>query len=433
MTLLRRPAPATVAAAVIVAGACLLSAADALARVLEVGPGRQYERPSDAARDVRDGDEVVIAAGVYEGDVAVWRANDLTIRSTGGLAHMKSNGATARGKAVWLVTGGDVTISGIQFSGAESADKNGAGIRLEGAGPLTVRDSVFHDNQMGILSGNEGTARIVIENSEFYRNGETVSGSYRVGHNIYIGRAASFELRFSSVHHAVRGHNVKSRAARNVIAYNEIADMIDGTSSYLIDLPEGGDSVVIGNVLQQGPGTDNYTLVSFGAEKKNQPLGTLSMAHNTLINQNGDGIFVANHGTEPALLVNNLYQGPGTLVQGPHRQEAFLHVPARIGEKGAVATVMEKPSQILSVAKSMIADGGSGGGAGASLGFRDPLQLDFHLTARSPAVDAGRDAGSAPDGTSLTPTHVYVHPLAGAPRRQTGTAPDLGAYEYEGD
>lgn len=413
-------------AAAVVASCSVVTAADALARTLEVGPAKEFFTPGQAAKEARDGDEIVIDAGVYEGDTAVWRVNDLTIRSVGGRAHMKSNGKVAGGKGIWVVKGDRTTISGIEFSGAEAADKNGAGIRLEGGGDLTVRDSVFHDNQMGILTGNEGTSNIVVEASEFYRNGETVTGESRVGHNIYIGTSESFELRYSSVHHAVRGHNVKSRAKRNFIGYNEIADMIDGTSSYLIDLPWGGDSVIIGNVLQQGPGTENYTLVSYGAERKNQPVGTLHMVNNTLINQNGDGIFVANYGTEPAILVNNLYQGPGALVQGAHQQEAFLHAPSRIGEKGIVASVMEDPKQILELAKSMIADGDDV----PAFAFRDPLSLDFHLTEKSPAIDRGIDPGTTAWGVSLTPDRVYAHPLSGEPREVTGAAIDLGAYEY---
>lgn len=401
-------------------------AVEAAAATLEVGPTRQFFRPSDAAKVARDGDEVVIDAGVYEGDVAVWKANDLILRSRDGRAHLQSNGAVAQGKAIWVIAGNGVTVSGMEFSGAAAADKNGAGIRLEGGGDLTVRDSVFHDNQMGILTGNEGTSTIVIEGSEFYRNGEGVEGGNRVGHNIYIGVAKSFTLRHSSSHHAVRGHLVKSRAARNLIAYNELADMIDGTSSYLVDLPVGGDSVLIGNVFQQGPGTENHTLVSYGAEKKNTPVGRLYVVNNTFVNQNDDGIFVANYGVEPVTLANNLYQGPGRLVQGEHRQQAFLHAPARIGEKGLVASVMENPGQLLDLAKAMIADGGDVAG----FAFRDPLQLDFHLTAGSPAIDRGIDPGSTPWGESLLPAAQYRHPLAEEPRRVTGAAPDLGAYEF---
>jgi hypothetical protein len=62
------------------------------------------------------------------------------------------------------------------------------------------------------------------------------------------------------------GHDVKSRARENYILYNRISDGPDGTASYEVDLPNGGLSYLIGKVIQQGPRTDNNTIVSYGAE-----------------------------------------------------------------------------------------------------------------------------------------------------------------------
>jgi hypothetical protein len=49
-------------------------------RTLKVGPGKTYKLPSQAAAAARDGDTVEIDAGVYDGDVAVWTANNLVLR-----------------------------------------------------------------------------------------------------------------------------------------------------------------------------------------------------------------------------------------------------------------------------------------------------------------------------------------------------------------
>ena len=57
-------------------------------RVLEVGVGKQFATPSQAAAAVRDGDIVEISAAIYEADVGVWRANNLTLRGVG-LAYTK--------------------------------------------------------------------------------------------------------------------------------------------------------------------------------------------------------------------------------------------------------------------------------------------------------------------------------------------------------
>ena len=68
---------------------------------LRVGRTEQYRMPSLAARAARDGDVIEIAAGDYRGDVAVWRADNLTIRGVGGRARLEANGEAAQGKAIW--------------------------------------------------------------------------------------------------------------------------------------------------------------------------------------------------------------------------------------------------------------------------------------------------------------------------------------------
>ena len=122
-----------------------------VAVTLEVGPGRALTRPSQAAAIAQDGDVVAIDAGTYTGDVATWRANGLTLRGVGGRAHLVANGQSAQGKAIWVIQGNNTTVEAIEFSGAAVRDRNGAGIRQEGAG-LTVRDCSFHDNENGILT-----------------------------------------------------------------------------------------------------------------------------------------------------------------------------------------------------------------------------------------------------------------------------------------
>jgi hypothetical protein len=184
-------------------------------RILRVGPTRRLKMPSDAAREAQDGDIIEIDAGVYPGDVATWTQNRLILRGVGGLAHMQSNGATAKDKGIWLFEGNDNTVEHIEFSGARATHQNGSGIRLHGSG-LTVRHSFFHDNEDGILGGYGEDSEVLIEYTEFARNGYGDGQS----HNIYIGQIGSFTLRYSYSHHSNTGHLVKSRARSNFILYN---------------------------------------------------------------------------------------------------------------------------------------------------------------------------------------------------------------------
>jgi hypothetical protein len=355
--------------------------------VLRVGAKRELKRPSAAAQIARDGDVVEIDADIYDGDAASWLQNRLTIRGVGGRPHLRAGGAHAEGKAIWVIKGNDTMIEGLEFSGAKVPDRNGAGIRLEGAG-LTVRDCYFHDNENGILTGANPASDIVVEHSEFARNGFGDGQS----HNLYIGGGRTFTLRFSYVHHALVGHDVKSRALRNYITYNRIMDENDGRSSYSIEFPSGGLSFVIGNVIQQGPAAENPTIVSYGAEGLLHPLNEIYFVNNTVVNDlpaGGRFLFVR-AGADAARIVNNVFSGRGDVLSGP-------------GE----------------LRNNVVA---------AKTDFVNPADFDYRLKAGAAAIGRGVDPGRA-RGFELLPTAEYVHKTGKRPRGNSGNV-DVGALEY---
>src|SRR4029077_4122843 len=155
---------------------------------------------------------------------------------------------------------------------------------------------------------------VLIEYSEFARNGGCEPG-FGCSHNMYID-TARFTLRYSYSHHARIGHLVKSRSRENYILYNRIMDEADGTSSYVIDLPNGGLSYIVGNLLQQGPNTDNPTILIYGEEGATNPSQTLYVVNNTFVNDQASGTFVELSGGTTATLQNNLFVGSGTVVSG---------------------------------------------------------------------------------------------------------------------
>ena len=221
------------------------------ADALLVGPGHKYAKPCQAIAAAKPGATIGIDAkgnGTYDGDVCAWSTDRLTIAGFNGMAHIDAAGHNAQGKATWVIAGDHTTIRDVELSGSAVPDNNGAGIRQEGAG-LTVIDCYFHDNQDGILAGDNPASDIVIEDSEFARNGAGDGYS----HNMYINHVRSFTLEGSWSHDARVGHLVKSRALVNHILYNRITGQ-GGTDSYEIDLPNGGLSDVIGNVIEQGSG-----------------------------------------------------------------------------------------------------------------------------------------------------------------------------------
>jgi hypothetical protein len=352
-------------------------------RVVRVGPGRPFADPSQVTGLV-SGDVVEIDAGVYNGPASTWSTNNLTLRGVGGRAHIVAPATISNGKAIWVTAATNIAVENVEFSGAAVPDKNGAGIRADGQ-DLAICGSYFHDNENGVLGGG---GNVLIEYSEFARNGGCATG-FGCSHNMYID-TARFTLRYSYSHHARIGHLVKSRSRENYILYNRIMDEADGTSSYVIDLPNGGLSYVVGNLLQQGPNTDNPTILIYGEEGATNPSQTLYVVNNTFVNDRASGTFVELSGGTTATLQNNLFVGNGTVVSGTATQ--------------ITNRTTTTPN------------------------FVNIGAFDYRPTATTPGIDQGTAPGLG--GTfALTPIFQYVHPT-NRETRPTRNAIDIGAYEF---
>jgi hypothetical protein len=346
--------------------------------VYYVGPEMQYEKPSEVAGVAEDGDTIQIEVADYVGDVAVWEQNNLTFRGVGGRPHLIADGQSAESKAIWVIKGDNNTVENIEFSGAKVEDQNGAGIRLEGTN-LTIRMCYFHHNENGILTGANPDSEILIEHSEFARNGAGDGYS----HNMYIGVIARFTLRFSYVHGAKAGHQVKSRARANYILHNRLMDGREGTSSYLVDLPNPGKAFVIGNEMQQGPMAENWAMI--------RSIQELVLVNNTLVNDRSNGVFVAlPENAESSFLQNNLLVGPGDLEAGEAYQRKNLRLANPV--------------------------------------FASRVWYDYRLRESSPAIDQG-----SPSDASIVPVEYlqfeYQHAADRSDRTIVGV-PDVGAHEF---
>ncbi len=265
-------------------GGLLLTASLRAGEVLRVGKTQVHKTPSAAAAVARDGDTVEIEAGNYPGDVALWTASHLTIRGVGGKARLAAAGRSCQGKAIWVVRGDDTSIENVDFSGCHVADRNGAGIRLEGAG-LELRSCGFHDNENGLLTGADPRSDILIEECEFNGNGAGDGQS----HNLYVGRVRKLTMRRCWSRRARTGHLVKSRAETTILEACRFTDEADGASSYLVDLPDAGRCTLSGNILQHGPKAQNRVAVSYGEESFTNAGRELTVAGNTYVNERAAG------------------------------------------------------------------------------------------------------------------------------------------------
>jgi hypothetical protein len=257
----------------------LLMSVEASAATLRVGPREAIRNIAAAAARAQDGDTVEIVAGTYVGDVAVWSQKHLTIRGLGGRVWVIAAGRSAEEKGIWVIRGEDVLVENIAFKGARVRHRNGAGIRHE-EGKLTVRNCLFDDNEMGILTANHESLTLIVENSEFSHG---VIVTPRVSHLLYAGHIGRLEVRGSYFHHGLVGHLLKSRARFNLIEYNRLTDEAGGRASYEMDFPDGGVAILIGNLVRQSAGTENNRIVAFGAEGLRYSENVLIMANNTLV------------------------------------------------------------------------------------------------------------------------------------------------------
>ena len=374
------------------AAALLACYQPANATTRQVGPGKTFATPCAAIAASVAGDIIEVDTSVtYTGDVCAWTTNNLTIRGVGGgRAHIDAGGQNSQGKGIWVISGTNTTVENIEFSGAHVVDQNGVGIRQQGDN-LTLRNCYFHDNDEGILTDGSLSSTITIEFSEFAFNGFGDGQS----HNVYIGNIGKLIFRYNYSHHAKIGHLLKTRAAQNFVLYNRLNDEATGTSSYQIDIPNGGLSYVIGNLIEQGPLNDNSTFIAYLEEGTNpgNPSAQLFVINNTFANDAGSGTFISPAaGAAPVVIKNNIFFGPGTVTS----QASAIKANNFIGNAS----------------------------------FVNAAGFDYHLLASSPAINAGVDPGA--DGAfSLSPVFQYVHPACAEGRTLSGTI-DIGAYEFGG-
>ncbi len=380
-------------------------------RVLRVGPEAEYERPSLAAKAAKNGDVIEIAGGNYTGDTVVWTKNDLLIRSIGGVAKLDAKGIRlAEDKAIWVIRGNNIRVENIEFANARSKDKNGAGIRAEG-NKLEIVSCYFHDNESGVMTSNNTNAQLHIEHTEFARNGHQ-SGQ---AHQIYVGTIDEFVLTGSYVHETHIGSAVKSRARKSLIQYNRIMDEGNGSSNYTIDLSNAGEAYIVGNILQQSPFTENYTLITYAPEGVRWEINKLFIIHNTLVNDRKGGNFIRNHSQIKAQVINNLLIGEGSPKEGP----AVLAGNIVDHGKGLLGGFDESLGGLTKSSANQFSK---------DIGVIDRLSYDYQLGNKSPAIDSAVVLPPEVE-KALQPFREYQHPLRTG-LRMIHNSPDVGALEY---
>ena len=97
-----------------------------------------------------------------------------------------------------------------------------------------------------------------------------------------------------------------------------ITDGPEGTSSYLIEAPNGGALIVRDNTLEKGPKSENHkAAIAIGAEGVAQPTPEITITNNNFRNDgNYETALVWNLTATPAMLKGNKLSGSVVPLKG---------------------------------------------------------------------------------------------------------------------
>lgn len=326
----------------------------ASAATLEVGPGKQFARIEDANAAAQPGDGVLVHpladARPYEQTAVYVRQPRLTFRAvpsegnrwvtiSGKGFDYSGRGSTPRAIFQFNPGADGCLLEGFELTEAHNGSHNGAGVRIHQANHVTVRGCNIHHNDMGIMSGGDGSPQRAvdqrIEHCLLHHNGSLADPGYN--HNLYLG-GTSVALRFCEVHHSLTGHNVKSRAHHTRVEYcyvhdsaNREFDLVDAADT---ERPES-HAVVLGCIVVKDPQSKgNKTVLHFGQDGGRQHDGTVTLAFNTIVTPFISPIVELSAPKAKAQLIGNLVTDGGRRQAG----QKVLNARAGAGAEGAGGT-----------------------------------------------------------------------------------------------
>lgn len=186
---------------------------------------------------------------------------------------------TCERKATFVLRGQGARVDGIVFQNMRVPDANGAGIWLE-KGNLTVTRSIFRNSEQGILTAEDKTSEISIDQSSFSGLGRCDRG-LSCAHSIYIGGYGALSVTKSRFERGNGGHYVKTRAALVTLTDNAFDDSRGRETNYMIDLPNGASGTIARNIFVQGASKENYSaFITVAPEGRTQSSAGLSINAN---------------------------------------------------------------------------------------------------------------------------------------------------------
>lgn len=433
----------------------LLSAVPAWsgAAILEVGPDKSFARIEEANAKAQPGDVILVFSRSdgepYEGTAVQVRQKNLTIRAVPAngarWVGVSGKGGDYSGKrdkprAIFQINRGadGCVLEGFELSGAHNGSHNGAGVRINQANHVAIRNCVIHHNDMGIMSNGDGSPATAvdqrIEHCEIHHNGDYSQPGYN--HNLYLG-GTSVALRFCEIHSSLTGHNVKSRAHHTRIescyvyhSANREFDLVDGADT----LRPESHAVLVGNLIVKDPKCPgNRTVIHFGQDGGKEHDGLLHLVLNTIVTPFIAPVVDLSAPRARAFLVGNLVSDGGVSQNG----QKILEVHGGAKAAGAAGRYnwfcggfAVPDGTNLDLRTNLVRR------LGTPL-FVDPDQHNYRLTEAALGLAVGPPSATmlslppVPGGAEATdepvPGWQYLHP-AGKEQRPTKDRLTLGAF-----
>jgi len=291
------------------------------AAVISVGDGKTYPTIGQALAVAKPGDtiEVYPKDAGYEQVALRITTPRLTIRGVGpkriilgGQGFDYSGVGSIPRAIVQLDPGADqTTIQHFELVDAHNDSYNGAGVRINQANRVIVRDCDIHDCDMGIMSnGKDGDPKAAsdqdIDSCVIHENGSRKDPGYN--HNLYLG-GTSVTVERCNIYGALTGHNLKSRAHFTLVRYCWIHDSanreLDFVEAWDTERPNS-NAVLIGDMIAKDPNcTGNRMTINFGREKGKRD-GTLFLINDTIVTPFQSGVVGLSSAEGSVKLLNNV-------------------------------------------------------------------------------------------------------------------------------
>jgi hypothetical protein len=168
---------------------------------------------------------------------------DITIEGAGPTTVITDR--TCYGKALLIGKADNLTVRDLVLARARVADRNGAGIRMEGRG-LVVERVRFENDQAGVMGGTAGEIRL----TECVFEGGGVPGEHP-SNAVWIGPVARLLIERSTFT-GVKGGQISSGADRTELLGNRIETGVEPGAGHAVSF-SGGTLLMRDNILAVGP------------------------------------------------------------------------------------------------------------------------------------------------------------------------------------